>query len=108
VTDQRVAADPDATVSSEFTELASGEQIKLAFDQLDRVERLPRVRALVIIVLEDQAAGGCAANMIGFLVQRRQGQLAAARRYVDSQGHLLATAGRSGWPGGFSSRLADG
>ena len=71
---------------------------ELALDQLDRVERLPRVRALVITVLEDQAAGGCAANMIGFLVQRRQGQLATVRRCVDCHGNLLATAGRSGWP----------
>src|SRR5260370_835051 len=31
---------------------------QLAFDLLDRVERLTRVRALVIAVLDDQAAGG--------------------------------------------------
>jgi hypothetical protein len=45
---------------------------ELAFDLLDRVERLPRVRALVVAVLEDQAAGGRAADVIGFLVQWRQ------------------------------------
>jgi hypothetical protein len=32
--------------------------VKLAFDLLDRVEGLPRVWALVIAVLDDQAAGG--------------------------------------------------
>jgi hypothetical protein len=52
---------------------------QLLFDLLDRVECLPRVRALVIAVLDDQAAGGRAANMIGFLVQRRQGQLLAIK-----------------------------
>jgi hypothetical protein len=57
---------------------------KLAFDLLDRVEGLPRVRALVIAVLDDQVAGGRAANMIDLLIQRRQGQLAVRRRCVDS------------------------
>jgi hypothetical protein len=33
---------------------------------------IARVGALVIAVLDDQVAGGRAANMIGFLVQRRQ------------------------------------
>ena len=68
----------------------------VAFDSLDRVERLPRVRALVIAVLDDQVAGGRAADMIDLLIQRRQGQLAVVRRCVASHGHLLAPAGRSG------------
>jgi hypothetical protein len=38
---------------------------------LDRVERLPRVRALVIAVLGDQAAGGRTPDVIDFLIQRR-------------------------------------
>jgi hypothetical protein len=45
---------------------------ELPFDLLDRVERLPRVRALVIAVLEDQTAGGRTADVIDFLIQRRQ------------------------------------
>ena len=44
---------------------------ELLFDLLDRVERLPRVRALVIAVLEDQAAGGRTSDVIDVLVQRR-------------------------------------
>jgi hypothetical protein len=55
---------------------------KLAFDLLDRVEGLPRVWTLLIAVLDDQAAGGRAANVIDLLVQRRQGQLAVVRRCV--------------------------
>jgi hypothetical protein len=57
---------------------------ELLFDLLDRMKRLPRVRALVIAVLDDQAAGGRAADVIGFLVQRRQGQLAVVRHRVAS------------------------
>src|ERR1019366_1883709 len=49
---------------------------ELLFDLLDRIERLPRVRALVIAELDDQATGGRTADVIDFLVQRRQGQLA--------------------------------
>jgi hypothetical protein len=52
---------------------------ELPFDLLDRVERLPRVRALVIPVLDDQAAGGRTPDVIDFLIQRRQGQLAIVR-----------------------------
>ena len=59
---------------------------KLTFDLLDRVEGLPRVRALVIAVLDDQAAGGRAADMIDLLIQRRQGQLAVLRRRVTGHG----------------------
>ena len=44
---------------------------KLLFYLLDHMERLPRVRALVIAVLDDQAAGGRAADVIDLLVQRR-------------------------------------
>jgi hypothetical protein len=46
---------------------------ELLFDQLDRTEGLPRVRALVIAVLEDHTAGGRTADVIDFLIQRRQG-----------------------------------
>ena len=59
---------------------------ELAFDLLDRVERLTRVRALVIAVLDDQMAGRRAADVIDFLVQRRRGQLAIVRHRVESHG----------------------
>jgi hypothetical protein len=63
-------------------------------DLLDRVERLPRVRALVIAVLDNQAACGRAADMIDLLVQRRQGQLAVVRSCVD--GHAPEGTGHQG------------
>jgi hypothetical protein len=44
---------------------------KLLFDSLDRVERLPRVRAFVVAVLDDQKAGGRAARVIDVLIQWR-------------------------------------
>jgi len=44
---------------------------ELLFDLLDRVEGLPRVWALVVAVLEDQAAGGRAADVVDVFVQRR-------------------------------------
>jgi hypothetical protein len=69
---------------------------ELAFDLLDRVEGLPRVRALVIAVLEDQVAGGRAADMIDLLIQRRQGQLAVLRRCVDSHGTPPGACGQIG------------
>jgi hypothetical protein len=59
---------------------------ELAFDLLDRMERLPGVRALVIAVLDNQWAGRRAADMIDLLVQRCQGQLAVLRRGVESHG----------------------
>src|SRR4029077_4933772 len=52
---------------------------ELPFDLLDRVERLPRGRALVIAVLDDQAAGGRTPDVIDFLIRRRHGQLAVVR-----------------------------
>ena len=52
---------------------------KLLFYLLDRMERLPGVRALVIAVLDDEAAGERAADVIDLLVQRRQGELAVVR-----------------------------
>jgi len=69
---------------------------ELAFDLLDRVERLPRVRALIIAVLDNQAAGGRAANMIDLLIQRRQGQLAVLRRCVDSHRTPPSACGQIG------------
>jgi hypothetical protein len=65
-------------VDADQREVPEGElevPVQLTFDLLDRVERLPRIRALVVAVLEDQRAAGRAADVIGFL-HRRQGQLA--------------------------------
>jgi len=59
---------------------------ELPFDLLDRVERLPRVRALVIAVLDDQAAGGRTPDVIDFLIQRRQGQSAVVQHRVEGHG----------------------
>jgi hypothetical protein len=58
---------------------------ELAFDLLDRPVGLPGVRALVVAVLDDQAGGRRAADVIDVLIQRRQGQLAVLRRGVDSR-----------------------
>src|SRR5262249_56759660 len=69
---------------------------ELLFDLLDRVEGLPRVRALVVAVLEDQAAGGRAADVVDVLVQWRQGHLAAIRHRVPGHGR-----GPPGAAGGF-------
>ena len=41
---------------------------ELLSGSLDRVEGLPRVRALVIAVLDDQAGGGSAADVIDLLI----------------------------------------
>src|SRR6516164_9691823 len=46
---------------------------ELVFGLLDRAVRLPGVRALVIAVLQDQAARGRAADMVDLLIQRGQG-----------------------------------
>jgi hypothetical protein len=69
---------------------------ELPFDLLDRAERLPGVRALVIPVLDDQAAGGRAADVIDVLIQRGQGQLAVLRRGVDSHWTPPGACGRIG------------
>jgi hypothetical protein len=81
---------------------------ELAFDLLDRTERLPGVRALVIAVLDDQTAGGRAADMVGVLVQRRQDQLPVLRRRVDSHGAPPGACGQIGPARRFSSRPAGG
>ncbi len=82
--------------------------LKLLFYLVDRVERLPRVRALVIAVLDDQAAGGRAADVIDLLIQRRQGELAVVRYRVEDHGRPSGVAGRAGWPGSSETdRLAD-
>ena len=79
---------------------------ELLFDQLDRMEGLPRVRALVIAVLEDHSAGGRAADVIDFLVQRRQGRLAVVLSCVG--GHGGTTSGGYGALGGLEAdSLAD-
>jgi hypothetical protein len=73
-------------------EVAEGEPhvpVQLPFGHLDRVEGLPRVGALVIAVLDDQAATGQAADVIDLFVQRRQGQLAIVRRWRCVAGHGL-------------------
>jgi hypothetical protein len=41
---------------------------QLAFDLLDRMERLTRVWALVVAILDDQVTCGRAADVIDFLV----------------------------------------
>jgi hypothetical protein len=64
---------------------------ELLFGLLDRVEGLPRVRALVIAVLDNHATGGRAADVIDLLIQRRQGQLAVVRRCVTSHGPPAGT-----------------
>jgi hypothetical protein len=81
---------------------------ELPFDLLDRPVGLPGVGAFVVAVLDDQGAGGRAANMIDVLVQRRQGQLVVVRRCVGSHRAPLVPAGGSGWPGRVSSRRAGG
>jgi hypothetical protein len=68
--------------------------VKLLFDLLDRMERLPRVRALVIAVLDDQAAGGRAADVIDLLIQRRQGELAVVRYRVEGHGRPPGCCGQ--------------
>ena len=81
---------------------------ELLFDSLDRVERLPRVGALVIAVLDDQVAGRRAADVIDVLIQRCQGQLAVVRRCVESHGPPPGGGGQLGWSGSLEAdRLAD-
>src|SRR5258706_6344366 len=70
---------------------------ELLADQLDSVERLPRVRALVVAVLDDQRACGRTADVIDFLVQRRQGQLAVVRYRVEGHEPPPRVAGGFGW-----------
>src|SRR5258707_9726289 len=70
---------------------------ELLADQLDSVERLPRVRALVVAVLDDQRACGRTADVIDFLVQRRQGQLAVVRYRVEGHEPPPGAAGGFGW-----------
>jgi hypothetical protein len=67
---------------------------KLLFYLLDRMERLPRVRALVIAVLDDQVAGGQAADVIDLLIQRRQGELAIVRYRVEGHGRPPGCCGQ--------------
>jgi hypothetical protein len=59
---------------------------ELLSESLDHVEGLPRVRALVIAVVDDQMTGGRAAHVIDLLIQRRQGQLTVARRGANGHG----------------------
>ena len=67
---------------------------KLLFYLLDRMERLTRVRAFVIAVLNDQAAGARAPDVIDLLVQRRQGELAVVRYRVEDHGGLFGWCGQ--------------
>src|SRR5579862_2761043 len=64
------------------------------------MERLPRVRALVVAVLEDQAADGRAADVIDLVVQRRHGHLVIVRHFTEGHGPPPGAAGGSRWPGG--------
>jgi hypothetical protein len=81
---------------------------KLLFYLLDRVERLPRVRALVIAVLDDQAAGGRAADVIDLLIQRRQGELAVVRYRVEGHGRPPGCCGQIRLARRLKSRPAGG
>src|SRR2546421_11836738 len=81
---------------------------ELPFDLLDRVERLPRVRALVIAVLDDQAAGGRTPDVIDFLIRRRQAQRAVVRHRVESHRVISWRQAGSGWLGGSRSGLLGG
>jgi hypothetical protein len=64
--------------------------------------------ALVIAVLDDQVAGGRAANVIDYLVQRRQGQLAVVRHRVENRGPPPGGCGQITLARQFRSRLAGG
>jgi hypothetical protein len=87
-------------------------------DAFDRPERLPRIRALVVAVLEDQPPRGRAADVVNRLVDRLQGRLVvlpyhiprhrilrvlAARRPCSGIGldssRLCVAAALSAWPG---------
>jgi hypothetical protein len=82
---------------------------ELLFDQLDRTEGLPRVRALVIAVLEDHMAGGRTADVIDFLIQRRRGRLAVVRSCVGGHGSQPPVGMVQIWLARrFRSRLAGG
>ena len=81
---------------------------ELVFGLLDRAERLPGVRALVVAVLEDQVAGGRAADMVDVLLQRRQGQLPVARVALMVTGPSAGGCGRIGLARRVSSRPAGG
>src|SRR6516225_6628114 len=83
-----MAADGSASVrldagQQEVPEREPQVPAELVSGLLDRAGRLPGVRALVVAVLEDQVAGGRAADMVDVLLQRRPGQLPVARRGVD-------------------------
>jgi hypothetical protein len=57
-------------------EMAEGEAdaaVPFALDPLDRTERLARVRALVVAILEDQRRVGPAAYVINAFVERLDG-----------------------------------
>src|SRR5579862_705932 len=54
----------------------------------DRPERLPRIRALVVAVLEDQTAGGRAADVVNRLVDRLQRRLVLLPYQVSRHGIL--------------------
>jgi hypothetical protein len=94
------------SVSGKMTECEPQIPAELPVDLLDRVERLPRVRALVVAVLEDQWAGGRAANVIDFFINWEQGQLAVARYRLGAHGLPPGLWVRLS--GGFSTRPAGG
>jgi hypothetical protein len=73
-------------------EMPEGEPHTLAqfcLDVLDRPKRLPRVRALEIAVLDNQATRSCAADVIHRLVDRFLGRLVLLPHRVACHGVLL-------------------
>jgi hypothetical protein len=57
-------------------------------DAFDRPERLSRIRALVVAVLEDQPPRGRAADVVNRLVDRLQGRLVVLPYHVSRHGIL--------------------
>jgi len=62
-------------------------------DAFDRPERLPRVRAFVVAVLDNQTTRGRAADMINRLVDRLQGRSLLLPYRLARHGVLLGWAG---------------
>jgi len=62
--------------------------VELLSDLLDRMERLPRVLALVVAILDDQGPGTRTTDVIDFLIQRLRAQLAVVRHRVGVTGRL--------------------
>jgi hypothetical protein len=74
---------------------------QFCLDALDRPKRLPRVRALVIAVLDNQATRSCAADVIHRLVDPFQGRLVLLPHRVACHGGSPA---RASWCGHQAAR----